>query len=273
MQLVVFDLDGTLLNSQSQLSEFTLHTLATLQQKGIAYTIATGRSFSSAKKLIAGGEFTLPHIYSNGVLTWYPDAQEITLNNGLEIEDTTRIVKAIAGEEISPFISAVSAKGEHCIFHTGMRNDAEAEILQRFSARDDVVVSAIDDMPSDARVTNISMIGDEHYVKQAHHHLNSQSHLIAYSGPSVESKEVQWMDIHHRDANKGHAVETLRGQLGVTEVICFGDGDNDLSMFAVAEESYAMANAIDVVKKAANHVIGHNDEDGVAHFLHERFNL
>ena len=42
MDLVVFDLDGTLLNKQQRLSKVTLETLAKMQQAGIAYTVATG---------------------------------------------------------------------------------------------------------------------------------------------------------------------------------------------------------------------------------------
>ena len=53
----------------------------------------------------------------------------------------------------------------------------------------------------------------------------------------------------------------------------FGDGDNDLSMFAVADESYATANADDEVKEQATRIIGHHAEDGVAYFLRDRFNL
>jgi hydroxymethylpyrimidine pyrophosphatase-like HAD family hydrolase len=61
--------------------------------------------------------------------------------------------------------------------------------------------------------------------------------------------------------------------LGIERVICFGDNDNDLSMFEVADESYAPANATDAIKSAATAVIGHHDEEGIAHFLRERFEL
>ena len=44
-------------------------------------------------------------------------------------------------------------------------------------------------------------------------------------------------------------------------------------MFAVADEAYATANADDEVKEQATQIIGHHDEDGVAHFLRDRFNL
>jgi len=81
------------------------------------------------------------------------------------------------------------------------------------------------------------------------------------------------VDIHHSHGSKGNGIEALRTDLGMDHVIAFGDGDNDLSMFAVATESYATANADDEVKAAATDVIGHHDEDGVARFLRRRFDL
>jgi hydroxymethylpyrimidine pyrophosphatase-like HAD family hydrolase len=81
------------------------------------------------------------------------------------------------------------------------------------------------------------------------------------------------MDVHHCLANKGAAVTSLKAKLGASNIICFGDSDNDLSMFALADESYAPENAKDEIKKSASAVIGHNHADGIAHFLRERFSL
>ena len=72
---------------------------------------------------------------------------------------------------------------------------------------------------------------------------------------------------------QGGAVEQLKRDLGFSRVICFGDSDNDLSMFAMADESYAPLNAKPALRGAATAVIGHHDEDGISHFLRERFEL
>jgi hydroxymethylpyrimidine pyrophosphatase-like HAD family hydrolase len=61
--------------------------------------------------------------------------------------------------------------------------------------------------------------------------------------------------------------------LGIERVVCFGDNDNDLSMFEVADESYAPENANEAIKSAATAVIGHHDEEGIARFLRKRFEL
>ena len=79
--------------------------------------------------------------------------------------------------------------------------------------------------------------------------------------------------MHHSDGSKGAAVEHIKADLGFDTLICFGDSDNDLSMFEVADECYAPANAKKPVLAAATEVIGHHDEDGIARFLRDRFQL
>ena len=88
-----------------------------------------------------------------------------------------------------------------------------------------------------------------------------------------EGRQWRWLDVHHIDARKGGAKEIMKEQLGIERVVFFGDTDNDLSMFEMADESYAPENANDAIKAAATAVIGHHVEEGIARFLRERFRL
>ena len=65
----------------------------------------------------------------------------------------------------------------------------------------------------------------------------------------------------------------LKKTLGITKIICFGDSDNDLCLFSDADEAYAPANAKSSIKNAATSIIDHHNEDGVARFLRDRFDL
>ena len=103
--------------------------------------------------------------------------------------------------------------------------------------------------------------------------VNDEPHLVAYSGTALEGEQWRWLDVHHSDASKGGAIESMKRLLGLERVICFGDSDNDLSMFEAADEGYAPANANDSIKSVATAVIGHHDDEGIAHFLRERFAL
>ena len=132
---------------------------------------------------------------------------------------------------------------------------------------------ALDELPADAIVTHVNSIGAPAAVKAVVHSVEDEAHLVAYSGLAREGAEWHWLDVHHSDASKGGAIKTLKELLGLERVICFGDSDNDLSMFEAADEAYAPANANAAVKAAATAVIGHHDEEGIAHFLRERFAL
>lgn len=273
MELVVFDLDGTLLNSHSQISSFTRDTLGLMADNNIAYTVATGRTLNSAQDIIHGHGFELPHIYSNGVIVWDPRTQSLQLDNCLTVDEVNKVLSTSITRHITPFISAVNAHNQHFIYHPPVQNATEEKLLALFSARPNVQVLSLDTIPHDIAVTNISLIGQGEVIDGIHHEVNSSTQLIAYSGPAIEGNGLKWMDMHHRNANKGSAIETLKEALGAKRIICFGDSDNDLSMFSMADESYAPSNAHPHLKAAATHVIGHHHEDGVAHYLRERFNL
>ena len=104
-------------------------------------------------------------------------------------------------------------------------------------------------------------------------YVSHHPHLVAYSGIALKEQGLAWLDVHHSEGSKGNGVRHVADKAGYSEIIAFGDGDNDLSLFEVATESYAVANADDALKTMATEVIGHHDEDGVAKFLRKRFNL
>lgn len=271
--LVVFDLDRTLLNRHSKLSQFTLQTLRDMDAKGIHYTIATGRSFLSAASTIADHTFKLPQVYTNGVVTWCPRNQKFSFDNCLTLEQGLAAINEMESDAAHPFFNAIDDEGNRFIYHGDFRNPTEQQLLKTLSTTKDTKLMPIEKVHQGLRITNISMIGPSDHVISAHNTIDTISHLIAYSGQAVERDDYRWIDIHHQEANKGTAITRLKEQLNIETLICFGDGDNDISMFSVADECYAPENANDENKQAATAVIGHHDEDGVAHLLRERFSL
>ena len=276
MDLIFFDLDGTLLNKSSQISTFTRETLGLLSEKDIAFTVATGRTMHSAQFVLEGQSFVLPHIYNNGVAIWDPTGNALTLENLLAPSEVNLIVEYAVKNNITPFINTVnleSPEHEHVIYYSTPKHLIERNLIDKYFSRTKARLAPIEELPAAAHITNISMIGDAALVYDIYQQLNNHDELIAYSGPAIEGDEYRWMDVHHKLASKGSAVELLRKQLGASNVICFGDSDNDLSMFELADEAYAPANAKPYIKEAATSVIGHHDEDGIARFLRERFSL
>ena len=82
--------------------------------------------------------------------------------------------------------------------------------------------------------------------------------------------ELNWLELSRTDATKAKGVEKLRRMTGKSRIVCFGDNLNDLPMFQVADECYAVANAREELKSTATGVIGSNGECGVPAFIRSR---
>ena len=78
-----------------------------------------------------------------------------------------------------------------------------------------------------------------------------------------------WCEIMPARASKANAVRKLKEMWGCGRVISFGDAVNDLPMFRVSDECYAVSNAAEELKAAATGIIASNEEDGVARWLAE----
>lgn len=273
MELIVFDLDGTLLNGDSEISAYTAETLRRLQARGIAYTVATGRTLHSARHVLEGHHFSLPQAYKNGVMIWHPEHERFSSTAMLTADELGHVIEACEESDLTAFVFTLDEAGNHAVFHPPLKTDIERRLIHNLGIDEELAVHSLDELPPGADITHVNAIGERDAIFSVVRAVKDEDHLVAYSGVALEGEQWRWLDLHHSDASKGGAIMTLKELAGVERVICFGDNDNDLSMFAAADECYAPSNANDRVRKAATDVIGHHNEEGIARFLRERFSL
>jgi Cof subfamily protein (haloacid dehalogenase superfamily) len=273
MELIVFDLDGTLLNRHAQISDYTRETLQLLANRDIAYTVATGRTLHASRDILKGHRFVLPHIYKNGVVIWHPDHQHFSHHNVLSMAEMQRVFEACDSNQVTPFIFTLVGNNDYALYHAPPRNGAEKYVINEYMVRRGMVAKDIEELPDDTVISNISAVGSPDKIRSIVEMVADEPHLVAYWGEALEDRNLSWLDIHHSNASKGGATMELKSLLGLERVICFGDSDNDLSLFELADEAYAPKNAKEHVKAKATATIGHHDEDGIARFLRERFTL
>ena len=273
MELVVFDLDGTLLNRKSVISDYTSKTLQLLTERDIAYTVATGRTLHGARAILEGHTFPLPQAYKNGVMMWHPQSGHFSSSATLTPHELDNLVRACLNQGLTPFVFTLDRHDKSAVYHPPLLTDIERELIRSIGIAEPVKAHPLDELPADATITHVNSIGESAAIEAVLRSVDDEPHLVAYSGIALEDEQWRWLDVHHSDASKGGAIEVMKRLLGLERVICFGDSDNDLSMFAVADESYAPENANDSIKSAATAIIGHHDEEGIARFLRERFLL
>ena len=159
------------------------------------------------------------------------------------------------------------------VYYPTLQTEADQVLVQGLWSDDNVTTWPLDELPSDAAVTHVDSIGAVDAINAVTRRVEDELHLVAYSGLAVEGTQWHCLDIHHSAASKGVAITTLKQLLDVERVICFGNSDNDLSMFEAADESYQPANANNVIKSAATAVIGNHNVEGIAKFLRKRYSL
>ncbi|MEO0438279.1 MAG: HAD family hydrolase [Pseudomonadota bacterium] len=273
MELIVFDLDGTLLNRKSRISPYTRETLRRLSERGIAYTVATGRTLHGASDILEGHGFELPQIFKNGVMVWNPKNKAYSRHHLLTLDEVRHVSDAFLERSVTPFIFTLKEDSKLAVFHPPLQQKIEYRLVKSFESEGGTPVLPIHQMTADVRITNVSAVGPETAITAVASSIEDDDHLVAYMGTAIEDQRLSWIDIHHESGSKGGAVEALKDELGFSRVICFGDSENDLTMFESADEAYAPENAKEHVKAAATAVIGHHDADGIAKFLRERFEL
>lgn len=273
MELLVFDLDGTLLNSQQRISDYTRETLERLQARNIAYTVATGRTIHAARMAMEDNHFPLLHVYNNGVAIWDPSSTTYLHHNHLTHHEIETVLNAFDGKTLTPFVFVIEPDGSHSVYHAPAVNEMCRRYIALFEEKDTIATKPLVSLSSQAEITNINALGSQVEIQSIHEAIQSEPHLVVFTGGDMYKKDFHWMDIHHSASSKGGAVNMLKQALGYDRVICFGDSDNDLSMFEVADEAYAPVNALDELKALSTKVLGHHDEDGVARFLREYYAL
>jgi len=112
----------------------------------------------------------------------------------------------------------------------------------------------------------ITCIDDASKLQSFYEKYNEKYHVVYQTDIYTRT---QWLEIMPKNASKANAIKQLKKKLGCDRLVVFGDGKNDIDMFELADEAYAVENAVEELKKIATGVIGSNNDDGVARWLSE----
>jgi Cof subfamily protein (haloacid dehalogenase superfamily) len=270
-ELLVFDLDGTLLDNHEQLSDITRRALSELDRLGINWTVATGRMPHGALESLPGLVFKHPQIYKNGVLMWDLNEDKVISKMPMDPDEVRDVCRRLRSHGINPWINTIDHEDNIGAIITGISTPREHEWSGFLKDQGISVQEKADFSDIKEHVLNIFAATDNAKVMDMAEECADIEGVSVFAGHDMYHQGSYWMDIHHSAGTKGDAVKIVQQQLGAEKVICFGDSDNDLSMFALADECYAMGQGLDELKAIATDVIGTNVDNGVAHFLAQRY--
>ncbi|DAB29957.1 MAG TPA: haloacid dehalogenase [Sulfurimonas sp. UBA12504] len=266
--IYITDLDHTFLKTDLSLSEFTKEIWNSMAADSIV-SIATARTYKKTEQFLRDIEINAPMILLDGALIATMD-KKIIETKFINKAVADAIVDEGAKFGIYPFILSLADRNLSETFsYSTILNAHQKEVLKNY--KNDNHHNQQRDLRAMDDNFKIVYFGDEVLLRELALHVekifgDSLKYILApeaYVG-------CYFLTILHKDADKSHGIKSVSEYVGfdLKKLTVFGDNFNDVGMFELAGTSVAVANAQDGVKKLANIVLPHtNDEDAVAKYL------
>lgn len=274
IKMIGLDLDGTLLNSEKRISEYTARVLRQAIEQGVIILPATGRPIAGIPQEVLD----------------FPGIRYALTSNGARVLDLENDGRAVYESYLDPEYAKVAFKilrkydAMREVYTNGRGYAAGKDLdhAERFMSNP-IMLEYIKN--TRGRVDDI-----EEYLEKEVKYID-KLHIL-FAKPEEEREEAfqklkealpdtnityaleNNIEINGKGASKGRGLIELGKLLGIErdEIMACGDGLNDREMVETVGFGVAMGNALDEVKAVAAYITGSNDEDGVAKAI-EKFVL
>jgi len=267
--LYVTDLDGTLLNSNKELSPMTRKTVNSFIADGGYFTVATARTAASASIILAGLDLSLPAVLMNGAVFYdFKHKKYIRTETIAETEACT-IADTIKQHGISGFMFAVR-NNTLVTYYENLKTQHMKEYYAERVRRYYKSFEKVEDFRHTAAGNDViyfTMTDEYDALSGLYNELVNVAGIDMAFYKDVYSDNLWYLEIYSINASKYNAVSYLRSYYGFDRVVGYGDNLNDIPFLKACDEFYAVSNAVDELKALSTAVIDSNLNDGVAKHL------
>lgn len=273
IKCIALDLDRTTLNSQGHLSEANRTAIERAVNAGIHVTVASGRPLDSLPAEVTEISGIRYAITSNGAAVYDLYTGKCLRQYKMTPESVMEILEQTVPEKMCGYFSDMGISYEAFI-------DGKAYAERRY-VEDPVRFGATPHAVGYIKETRTPVGNMRKFIREHCSELDSMDLVVK----SEEGKEKLWktlsqtvkdvyitssvrqlLEISHRDAGKESGAAFLLEYLGLERemLAAFGDGDNDAGLLKYAGIGFAVANASERCRAAADIIAASNDENGVA---------
>lgn len=263
-EMLVLDLDGTLTNSRKEITEPTKKALIEIQEAGKKVVLASGRPINGVQPLADAlelGRFGSYILSFNGARITQCSTDEIIYNKTIPhdvIEPIYQIAKQYKDVDI------ITYQGDEIISGLQPNQYTEKErMINKMKIKPVEHFSEYIDFP----VNKLLIPGEPVILEEMMEVLKAKFHSLL----NIYRSEPFFLEIMPQKIDKAYTLQKLLSSIGLTadQMICCGDGYNDLSMIEYAGLGVAMENAQPIVKEKADYITRSNDDDGVLYVINQ----
>lgn len=252
-------MDGTLLNSNHEVSDRFFELYEELKRREILFIAASGRQYNSIVDKLNPIKDEIIVIAENGGFAKQQDTQLVSIPlSSTSKSDILDILENV--ENIHPVLCS-----KDNAYLTNASTDFINKLKEYYTE-----FTLIDNLKKhEGEIIKIAIYhfeSSEKYIYPSVKHLEGDL--------KVKISGENWVDISSPNANKGYALDLIQKKYNITpaETMVFGDYNNDLEMLALADFSFAMENAHPNVKQVANYSTTSNNDFGVERVLEKLLN-
>ncbi|MGL5591488.1 MAG: HAD family hydrolase [Mycoplasmoidaceae bacterium] len=283
-KLIIVDLDGTLLNNKSELTEKTIKVVKKINELGHIFCISTGRPLRSAIKFYNQlGLNTIISTLNGGVLSNPSDENFSDLFFTFHEDVLRRILIDKHVEDLANYIVVESL---NCTYLISQKEDLKInkKFLNKFHIDKKTLIHT---------TNSVSLFSSERVIQPVSVLISTTKENIDKISFSIKTilntfvirvwddegdkkNEKVIIEINTLFANKGTSMKYLSAFYGkqLNKIYAFGDGENDLQMLRSSENAFAMKNGVPSVKLISYKITEwSNDNDGVALQLMKELNI
>lgn len=264
IKLVLFDLDGTLLNDRGEIGKETVFLVNELQQLGVHFSFASGRLHSALADYATQLNIKTPIISLDGsYLKSYPEGKVLFQS----VIPKKKVKQAI--EFADQFLLKISLCHADAIYYTD-HNSVIPDIIDKFGAKFEEVHSYDAYLDETLEIVFASDMRENLKFVQSRLSFPYSFGLVSNYYKSHLRESIYYLDIRKSGSTKAIGLKNLLKYLGlrISDAAVLGDWYNDSTLFETEALKIAVANAVPEIKFKADYELKRtNNEDGTAEFL------
>ncbi|MBB6696727.1 Cof-type HAD-IIB family hydrolase [Clostridium algidicarnis] len=271
-KMICTDMDGTLLNTNKEISDKTKEAIKRADEMGVHVVLSTGRMFNSANYYASMIDIKTPIISANGAFIRDRSKEDVIYKNVLGKENCKILLEILKRHKIHGHFHTPSALfSDKLVFSAKIYDDMNKDLPEDNKIEINIIKDNWDEVFEKNEESIVKCIGIDEDVEKVK---RAKIDMLKVKGIEVVSSYENNFEIMTKGVSKGRGVEILAAYYNIKpeEIICIGDNENDLSMIKFAGLGVAMGNAPSNIKEEADYVTDTNDNDGVAKVI-EKFIL
>ncbi len=231
--IYISDLDGTLLNDNARLSDFSREILNDLLLNHLPFTVASARSVISMQNILSGIKLHLPVIEFNGAFISDLETGHHYVVNNINSAIVTEIYKLIIDSGFIPFISTFNGTRD-LLYYSRILNDGMKWYIEDRQNYNDPRLYSASNLESSLKdnVVCLTVIDRQEHLFILEEEIKKQYDglIETHFFENPYSPGWYWLTIHDYRATKDQAIKVLldKWDHGDSKLVVFGDEINDL---------------------------------------------